>query len=140
MLKYKTSKIIKSNKINSDSRGYFNSLLDDNIKNISYLFSEKNTIRSNHYHLKDYHYIYVINGNIHYFYKKINSKNTNYLYVNKGETIFTPPLELHATYFSHNTTMIVANNMPRKKSTYESDLVRENFIDIKFAKYFLKKN
>ena len=139
MLKYKTSKLIKSNRINNDSRGYFNSLLDDNIKNISYLFNKRNTIRSNHYHLKDYHYIFVISGNIHYFYKKINAKKISYIYVNKGETIFTPPLEIHATFFNRDSSMLVANNLPRKKNVYESDLVRNNFMDINLAKAFLKK-
>ena len=102
-MKFKRSKIISNKLINKDNRGEFISLIDDKISNISFLKSGKNTIRSNHYHLQDWHYIYVISGSIHYLYKRLNEKKINYLYVKKGEIIFTPNNEIHTTYFSSNT-------------------------------------
>ena len=73
-MKFKRSKIISNKLIHSDSRGKFFSIIDDKIYNISILKSKKNTIRSNHYHLTDWHYIYVISGSMHYLYKKIKEK------------------------------------------------------------------
>lgn len=138
-MKFKRSKIISNKLIHSDSRGDFLSIIDDKINNISFLKSKKNTIRSNHYHLNDWHYIYVISGSIHYLFKKINEKKINYLHVKKGEVIFTPPMEIHTTYFSQETNMIVANGQNRKKNTYENDLVRFELANLKNVKSVIKK-
>ena len=137
MQKYKSSKLIKPKCINTDNRGFFYSLIDDEIKNISYLYSKKNTIRSNHYHLKDFHYIYVIKGSIHYMYRSLKSKNIKYIHIQEGNIIFTPSLEIHATYFDQNTYMLVANSQNRNKQTYEKDLVRYDLFNIKSAKEFV---
>jgi len=138
-MKFKRSKIISNKLIHSDSRGDFLSIIDDKINNISILKSKKNTIRSNHYHLNDWHYIYVISGSIHYLFKKINEKKINYLHVKKGEVIFTPPMEIHTTYFSQETIMIVANGQNRKKNTYENDLVRFELANLKNVKSVINK-
>ena len=139
MQKYKSSKLIKAKNISTDNRGYFYSLINDKIKNISYLYSKKNTIRSNHYHLKDFHYIYVIKGSIHYMYRSLKSKNIKYMHIQEGNTIFTPPLEIHTTYFAQNTHMLVANSQNRNKQTYEKDLVRYDLFNIKSAKLFVNQ-
>ena len=47
MIKYKKSKILKSKLINKDKRGFFETLFDDDIRNVSLLRSNKNSIRSN---------------------------------------------------------------------------------------------
>lgn len=139
MIKYKKSKILKSKLINKDKRGFFETLFDDDIRNVSLLRSNKNSIRSNHYHLKDWHYMYVLEGSIHYFFRGIKAKKINYLHVKKNNIIFTPPLEIHTTFFDQKTSLLVANNLKRSKKDYEEDLVRYNLIDIKKIKIFLKK-
>lgn len=137
-MKFKRSKIINSKLISKDNRGKFISLLDDKIKNLSYLVSDKNTIRSNHYHLNDWHYIYVISGSIHYIFKGLNEKKLKYIHVQKGQTIFTPNNEIHTTYFSVKTEMIVANGQDRKKNTYEKDLIRYELASLKNVKKIIK--
>jgi hypothetical protein len=139
MIKYKKSKILKSKLINKDKRGFFETLFDDDIRNVSLLRSNKNSIRSNHYHLKDWHYMYVLEGSIHYFFRGIKAKKINYLHVKKNNIIFTPPLEIHTTFFDQKTSLLVANNLKRSKKDYEEDLVRYNLIDIKEIKILLKK-
>lgn len=139
MPNYSSSKLIKVKNINFDSRGYFNSLVDDKIKNISLLYSKKNTIRSNHYHKKDFHYIHVIKGSIHYMFKSLKSKKINYLHIQQGMTIYTPPLEIHTTYFDKNTLMIVANSHNRSQNNYEKDLVRHELFNLKSAKKFIEQ-
>ena len=138
-MKFKRSKIISNKLIHSDSRGKFFSIIDDKIYNISILKSKKNTIRSNHYHLTDWHYIYVISGSMHYLYKKIKEKNIHYIHVKKGEVIFTPSKEIHTTYFSQDTEMIVANGQSRKKNIYEKDLIRFELANTKNVKSIIKK-
>ncbi len=138
-MKFKRSKIISNRLIQSDSRGSFLSIIDDKISNISVLKSKKNTIRSNHYHLNDWHYIYIISGSMHYIFRKIKQKKIQYIHVKKGETIFTPPMEIHTTYFSQDTEMIVANAQDRKKSTYEKDLIRFELANIKNVNSIINK-
>ena len=50
--------------------------------------------------------------------------------IKEGENIFTPPRELHATYFPVKTVLLVSSKNPRDKKTYENDTVREKLIDL----------
>ncbi len=63
----KITKIVRDN----DLRGSIVSLVDDRVNNISIITSLKKTIRSNHFHKKDWHYMYVLEGRMEYFFKKI---------------------------------------------------------------------
>lgn len=133
----KKSKFIKKIIRNADSRGEIISLIDQKTSNISIIKSSAGSIRSNHFHKKDWHYMYILNGKMDYFYKK---NNINYqMNLKKGDLVFTPPKELHATFFPVETTMIVASKNPRDKETYERDTVRLDFIDISNIKS-IKKN
>ncbi len=132
--------VIVGNKIrNNDPRGEILSIVDDKISNVSIITCNKNTIRSNHYHIKDFHYMYVMEGEIDYFFKKTESQAVNYLKVKKGENIFTPPNEIHAVYFPIKTILIVSSLNPRDSHTYEKDTVRVDFINHENINYFLKK-
>ena len=46
----------------SDDRGKIQSLVNFPMKNISLISSKKGVVRSNHYHLTDWHYMYVLSG------------------------------------------------------------------------------
>ena len=56
---YKKSKLIKSILRDKDKRGSIISLVNEKCSNVSIITCKKGSIRSNHYHLKDWHYIYV---------------------------------------------------------------------------------
>ena len=43
--------------------------------------------------------MYVVKGEIDYFFKDINGKKMNYLKIKKDDLIFTPPKEIHTTFF-----------------------------------------
>ncbi len=73
--------------------------------------------------------MYVLKGEIDYFFKKVNSKKVNYIKVKKNELIFTPPNEIHTTFFPKKTTLIVSSKNPRDQLTYENDTTRVNFIN-----------
>ena len=139
ILKKRSSFIIKTELRNKDSRGSILSICDIPCKNVSIINCKKNTIRSNHYHKKDYHVMYVVKGEIDYFYKTIRGKKINYLKVKKDNLIFTPPMEIHATYFPKNTVLIVSSKNPRDQITYENDTVRIELINKKNIKHLLKK-
>ena len=46
-----------------------------------------------------------------------------------GQIIFTPNLEIHATYFPNKSKMVVVSGFLRDSITYENDTVRVDFID-----------
>ena len=73
--------------------------------------------------------MYVLKGKIDYFFRKIDVEDVNYLEVNQGDNIFTPPMEIHATYFPIETTLIVSSLNPRDQKTYESDTIRVDFVN-----------
>ena len=135
----KSSILIDSNKRDDDNRGSINSIIDYECKNVSIIYSNKNSIRSNHYHLTDWHLMHVLEGSIHYFYKTIDSSNTKYMLVKEGQNIFTPPNEVHATYFHENTKLIVCSKNPRDQETYENDTVRVEFINSENIELYLNK-
>tara|TARA_Y100000768_G_C23692176_1_gene547385 strand:+ start:186 stop:611 length:426 start_codon:yes stop_codon:yes gene_type:complete len=134
--------LVKNIERSKDDRGGILSIVDDKISNVSIINCNKGSIRSNHYHLKDFHYMYVLKGEIDYFFKSLNSEKVNYIKVKEGDNIFTPPKEIHATYFPKETKLIVSSLHPRDQETYEKDTVRVDFINQnnldKFLTDFLK--
>jgi quercetin dioxygenase-like cupin family protein len=135
-----TTKIIPNTSRSEDTRGQILSIVDDKISNVSIITCNPGSIRSNHYHLKDFHYMHVLEGQIDYFYKKLNSNKIEYLKVVKGQNIFTPPNEIHATYFPETTTLIVSSLNPRDQQTYENDTVRVDFVNEKNILELLKEH
>ena len=124
----KHSKLFKNIQRGEDSRGGILSIVDETVSNVSIITCSPGAIRSNHYHYEDFHFMYVLEGDIDYFFKDIDSEEVSYIRVNQGETIFTPPLEIHACYFPCKTTLIVSSKNPRDQETYEADTVRVDFI------------
>jgi len=123
------SKKIKNIIRSSDSRGSILSIVDEKVTNVSIITCLPKTIRSNHSHKKDWHYMYVLEGIMEYFF--VSKNKTFFMKINKGENVFTPPKELHATYFPVKTVLLVSSKNPRDKKTYEQDTVREMLIDLK---------
>ena len=123
-----------------DKRGKIFNIANLLFRSCALIKSKKNSIRANHYHKKDYHVMYVVKGEIDYFYKKIKGKKINYIKVKKNELIYTPPMEIHATYFPKNTVLIVSSKNPRDQATYEKDTVRVEMINKENIIYLLKKN
>lgn len=124
----------------SDSRGEILSVVDETVQNVSIITSNPGAIRSNHWHHSDFHFMYILEGEIDYFYKDPETGEIVYLKVRAGDNIFTPDNELHATYFPVKTVMVVSSKFPRDQDTYERDTVREALItpeniDEMLAKY-----
>ena len=137
-MKQNKSTLFKNILRDQDERGEILSIVDYKVSNVSIIKCKANTIRSNHYHLTDWHIMYVLSGKIDYFFKEIGSDVVNYLEVKKGDNIFTPPLEIHATYFPVETNLVVSSKNPRDQKTYEKDTVRVEFINPNNIGEFLK--
>ena len=84
------SKLFINESRNKDHRGEIKSIVDAKISNVSIITCNANSIRSNHYHKKDFHFMYVLKGTINYFFSDLEMKNIEFLKIKQGDTIFTP--------------------------------------------------
>ena len=113
-----------------DDRGYIQPLVNFPMKNLSMIFSKKSSVRSNHNHYTDWHYMYTVYGEYKYYYKPHGSEEELKVKTfKKGEMVFTPPMEDHACVFIEDTLLVVASRNPRDQQTYESDVVRIELIN-----------
>lgn len=112
----------------ADPRGQILSIIDETVQNVSIITCNAGAIRSNHWHKTDFHFMYVLEGEIDYFFKELDSDEVEYLKIRKGDNIFTPDHEIHATYFPVDTKLIVSSRFPRDRETYERDTVRVEFV------------
>ena len=134
------SRLFKSITRDNDIRGSIISIVDDVVQNVSLITCNAGSIRSNHYHKKDFHYMYVLEGEIDYFYKELNNDFVHYFKVKKDDIIFTPKNEIHATFFPLRTKLIVSSMLPRDQETYENDTVRVEFINNDNLQFMINKH
>ena len=127
--------LVKLEEAHGDQRGMIQSLVNFPMKNISVISSKKGVVRSNHYHLTDWHYMYVLSGSFDYYYRQTGSEDKlKCIRVKTGELIFTPPMEDHATVFLEDCTLLAISRNPRDQKAYEEDVRRVILIDPKDVK------
>ncbi len=127
-------KLIKKIKpFHTDKRGsMFHLLTDDSIKIKSVLLitCKKNSVRANHWHKHDTHYVYMLKGRMKYYYKdlnKIQSKKKNII-VKAGEIVFTPSKVAHSMKFLEDSIFITLSTEIRNQKEYEKDTVKINLM------------
>ena len=108
-----------------DVRGCIQSLVNFLMKNLSLISLIKGLVRSNHYHVTDWYYMYVLSGSFDYYYRATNSgEELQCIRVVSGEMIFTPPMEDHATVFLEDCELLAMSRNPRDQKAYEEDVRR----------------
>ena len=113
-----------------DQRGFIQPLSDLNMKSASLIYTKANQWRANHYHKKDWHFIYVIKGEFEYYFRKTNSnEKTKKKIIKKSDLLFTGPMIDHAMLYTVETEILVLSKNPRDQKTYEEDTVRIKFMD-----------
>lgn len=112
-----------------DARGNIQPLVDRLMKSAVLINSKKGSLRANHYHKSDWHYCYVLEGKIEYFYRKTGSvEKPSMIVVEKNKMVFTPPMVDHAMRFPVDTTFLTLSRNSRDQDTYEKDVVRINML------------
>ena len=115
-----------------DERGEMFYLLDKSVPITSalYITCKKGAVRANHYHKKDTHYSYMVNGSMEYTYQDVKDKNAkkHIVIVTKGEIIESPPMTMHAMRFLEDSIFIALTTEARDQRKYEKDTVRVKLI------------
>ncbi len=113
-----------------DVRGKIQPLVDEMMRSAVLIESKAGSIRANHYHLTDWHYCYVMSGQIEYYHRKTHSDTEpEMLIVDAGCMVFTPPMVDHAMKFPVDTVFLTLSRNPRDQETYEADVVRIDMVD-----------
>ena len=113
-----------------DNRGFIQPLCDLNMKSASLIYTKANQWRANHYHKKDWHFIYVMSGEFEYYYRKTNTKDEiEKKIIKNGQLLFTGPMIDHAMLYIKETKILVLSKNPRDQKTYEEDTVRIDFMN-----------
>ena len=130
-LKHKLGKIFK------DKRGTLQKIIDGNFSSCIEVFSKKGSIRANHYHKKDKHFMYIISGELLYSYKnRKRGAKVKIKKMKKGDLFFTPAMQEHMAYFTKNTHFLAFSTRKRTRFDYEKDLIRvemDKYPDVKKA-------
>lgn len=121
--------IIKLEKPFVDKRGSIKPLVDIMMKSAIIIESKAGSLRANHYHKTDWHYCYVLSGQIEYLHRKTGSDlEPETILVNEGEMVFTPPMIDHGMKFPVDTVFLTLSRNPRDQQSYESDVVRVDMV------------
>ena len=109
-----------------DQRGTIRNLTEHTIGSVAVIFSKGNTERSNHWHRRDRHYLFTLSGRWMYQECAVGEDVTRVdpLYVEVGETVYTPPNRVHRCTFLEDTTLISMSELTRTHENHESDVVR----------------
>ena len=127
---YNDKDIIESAQKIEDGRGFIQGICDLEMKSASIIFTKKNQWRANHYHKKDWHFIYVTKGTFEYYFRKTNSnEDIKKKVVNVGQVLFTGNMIDHAMFYTEETEILVVSKNPRDQQTYEEDTVRIDFMN-----------
>lgn len=112
-----------------DARGEIKNLLLTPITSVAEIRSARGAVRANHYHLTDWHYAYVVSGQVLYFERDIDSKDMpTPMEINPGQMFFTPPMREHAMLFTQDSVIMTFAKNIRSHENHESDLVRVSFV------------
>jgi len=112
-----------------DERGFIAKLIDQdkyNLKTVLLIHRNKGSVGANHYHKKDAHYVYILNGKVkryEAYILKNNSRITSKVLL-PGDIIFTEPMVWHRDEFLEDSVIIAVTTENRMQKKYEKDTVR----------------
>ena len=109
----------------TDERGSIQPLVDVPMESCVLITSKQGTVRANHYHQTDWHYCYVVEGEIDYFERPHGSAEpAKHQLIRKGQMFFTGPMVDHAMVFTKDTTFLTWGRNSRAQEVYEADVIR----------------
>lgn len=109
----------------ADERGSIQPLVNAHMESCVLIFSKQGTVRANHYHKTDWHYCYVLEGEIEYWERPTGTDDPpSKTVIGPGMMFFTAPLRDHTMVFTKDTTFLALGRNSRAQDVYEADVVR----------------
>lgn len=112
-----------------DARGIIQNILNIPINAVALITSKAGTVRSNHWHKENDHYLYIISGSVEYYERDLeeDGKTIKPVIFKAGEMFYTPPRKVHKVIFLEDTLMLSLGTYIKTHDAHESDIVREEF-------------
>ena len=112
-----------------DERGYISRLVDTDeypLRTVLYITSKKGTLRGNHLHKKDAHFVYCLSGMFRYSEKDFSNKKSRKLSVilKSGDIVLSRPGIAHSMEFLEDTVFLAFTTEKRDQGEYEADIQR----------------
>lgn len=121
--------VVKLEKPFVDGRGSIKPLVDIMMRSAVMIESKAGSLRANHFHKTDWHFCYVVSGEIEYIHRPTGSDHEpETIIVHKGEMVFTPPMIDHGMKFPIDTVFLTLSRNPRDQVSYEADVVRVDLV------------
>lgn len=117
----------------SDSRGGITRIVDEDkfyFRGVLRITSKKGTTRSNHYHKRDSHYLYVESGKCEYSEKPANKLKAKVetVTLRPGDVVLSKPRIIHAVKFLEDSIIWAFTTQKRKQDLYEEDTIRVTIV------------
>lgn len=105
----------------SDNRGSIANILEKPICHVAIITSKKGSIRANHYHPKQFQYVYLISGEYESISKNLKAKDAKKqkIVVRPGNLVITPPMTAHAMRFLEDSVMLNLTTGQRYNRNFE---------------------
>lgn len=118
----------------TDERGGIARIVDSDkftFRAVLRITSKAGSIRSNHYHRSDYHYIYVESGKCEYSEKPSDDPNAKVetVILESGDVVLSKPGIIHAVKFLEDSVMYAITTETREHELYEEDTKRIKIIE-----------
>ena len=118
----------------TDDRGGITRVIDQDkvtFRAILRITSNKGSIRSNHYHKNDHHYLYIESGKCEYSEKKASDPNAKVetVTLKPGDMVLSKPGMIHAVKFLEDCVLYAFTTEKREQDKYEQDTVRVKIIE-----------
>ncbi len=112
-----------------DERGYISRLVDTDdypIRAVLFITGKKGSIRGNHYHKTDAHFVYCIKGKFRYSEKDMTKKNARKqsVILKPGDVVLSKPGIAHSMEFLEDSQFLAITTEPREQNKYEADIIR----------------
>ena len=108
-----------------EPRGYIQPLVEAAIRSALVIFSKQGEARSDHYHLTDWHYLYVVSGRMVYLHRLHGDPDPpQRVIVEAGQMVFSPPMVEHRVEFLEDTVCVTLSRNARDQASYEADVRR----------------
>jgi len=117
-----------------DERGGIARVVDQDrfpMRAVLRITSKKGTIRANHYHKHDYHYIYIESGGCEYSERPAKDKKAKIetVKMGPGDIVLSDPGMIHAVKFTKDTVFYAFTTEKREQDKYEKDTVRITIVE-----------
>ena len=107
--------------------GTIQNLLNCKIGAVAVIHSKSGSCRSNHWHLSNWHHLYIVSGKVKYYERDLDGNNVIIAEYKAGDMFFTPPNKVHKTEFLEDTVMMSFGRDSKDHDNHEKDVVRELF-------------